>query len=569
MAALKAETKHTAALIRDGIAQALSDALVALGITDVSPESITIERPRDADHGDFSSKVAFAAAKVSGRAAETLANELVAYLADHLPPHVASVNVAGKGFINFKLGSDWLQYVLKEVIAGGFDGYARHNVGAGKRVIVEFISANPTGPLHVGNGWLACYGDTVARLHERCGYKVHREYYVNDTGGQIRALGKSLLARKRGEDVGEDGYQGAYVAELAAEYTGSDDVMEAGTWAALRNLDGIKSTIERLGIKFDAFQSQREIEDKDQVQKIVDTLRKAGFVYEQDGATLFKGTACGDKRDRFLTKKGTDGEFTYFAGDVAYHYDKLVTRGFDHAITILGSDHAGQVPSLKAALKALGVETSRLEVPLGQMISLVDEGIMSKRKGNFVSMDSLLAEIGADAMRFLSLTATIDRPRNLNLKVARAQTMENPVHYVNYGHARICSIGRTRSQQGVELAPVEQCDFALLTGPTELAMLKSLAELPDVVLKSCVNRAPHMVTVWLQEMAGELHSFYKHCRVLGEGVSPELTQARLWLLEAARIGLKVGLDLLGIVPPEHMERPKDSDQSGDKEPAQV
>ena len=535
-------------LIADILASSLRGALVALGVDPV-PERIPVERSNRPELGDWSSSVALAAAKASGRKPRDLADEIAARLTSEPPPYVATVSVAGPGFVNFRLHDRWLHDVLGEVVEQGFAGYARHDLGHGERVNVEFVSANPTGPLHVGNGWWCSYGDALCRVMGRCGYQVHREYYVNDTGGQIRQLGDSLLARRRGDDVPEGGYQGAYVAALATEYDGPEDVVAAGRWAADRIIGVIRDALDGLGIRFDDWFSQASIEDSGAVADVVEELRSRGLVYEEDGAVWVRTTDYADPRDRVLRK--SNGDYTYLAGDLAYHWNKFVIRGFDLAIDVWGADHHGQVASLLAGMEALGIERGRLEIKLGQMVSLA-EGKMSKRAGNFVALSELVNDIGPDATRLLSLMSSVDQATTIDLELVRSKSMDNPVFYVQYAHARIASISRVAAERGVPRYPLEIVDLSVLTHPRELDLLRSLGELPEVVADACTTRAPHKVTTWVRELAGRFHGFYHDCYVMGEGVSPELTQARLWLVEATRIGLAIGLDLLGVSAPESM-----------------
>lgn len=539
--------QYTATLIRNRLSIALSEALAASGVA-ISPASIRIERPLD-QFGDFASTVAIIESKKNGLDSVELANKVAAHLQSHLPAGVTAVTVAGRGFLNFALEPSWLQEVLKETVELGVENYARHDIGSGTSVLLEFISANPTGPIHVGNGWWGSYGDALGRLLKQCGYAVTREYYVNDTGGQIRRLGESLLARKRGEEAPDDGYQGAYVTELSAQYTGPDDVVNAGRWAAERILKTIKDSLKQLDIEFDSWFSQASIEESGAVGEMIELLKQRDLVYEEGGAIFLKSTASGDSRDRVLVK--SNGDFTYLAGDLAYHCNKLLVRKFDHAIDIFGADHVGQVASLNAGVEALGIDTKRLEVRLGQMISLA-EGKMSKRTGNFVSLSSLIDDIGPGAVRFLSLTGSINKASTLDLQLARSKTMDNPVHYVRYAYARIASIGQKREERNIPRSEFAQVDSKLLQHPAEIALLRSLSELPDVVLKACNDRAPHLVTTWLRNVSGQFHSFYHDCPVLQQDVAPELMQARLWLIEAVQIGLSVGLGLIGVSAPERM-----------------
>lgn len=534
--------------ITDVLTLAISGALNGLGV-EHDPAAVHLERPARPEHGDWSTNAALVVAKAAARLPRDLAGDLATALRAAGLEHVEAVEVAGPGFVNFRLADSWLHVVLREVVAAGEAGYATPDLGHGERVQVEFVSANPTGPLHVGNGWLGSYGDALARLLARTGHLVEREYYVNDTGNQIRMLGQSLLARRRGEEVPEQGYQGAYVTELAESYDGPEDVEEAGRFAAAAILENIRATLDRLGITYDRWYSQASIEESGKVAETIELLASRGLVYDSEGATWLASTSLGDQRDRVLLK--ANGDPTYLAGDLAYHRDKFLERGFDRVIDVFGADHHGQVASLLAGVEALGVERGRLEVKLGQLVSLSGQK-MSKRAGVFVRLDDLVDEIGTDATRLLSLLYSIDQPTTLDLDVVAAQSAENPVFYVQYAHARIASIERVATERGVLRPPIAEADLGTLRHPRELAVLRSLAELPAVVTEATVERAPHKVTNWVRALASDFHGFYHDCRVLGEGVSAEETAARLWLVEGARIGLAIGLSLLGARAPESM-----------------
>ncbi|MGH9102811.1 MAG: arginine--tRNA ligase [Acidimicrobiales bacterium] len=550
---------------------AVSKALEDLGLP---AEDVRLTRPARLEHGDWATPVALALARRTGRPPRELATELRDRLAQDPPAHVEAVEVAGPGFVNFRLRPSWLHDVLVEAVVAGKEGFARQDLGRGERVQVEFVSANPTGPLHVGNGWLASYGDALARLLGRCGWAVEREYYVNDTGGQIRALGRSLLARRRGEAVPEGGYQGEYVSTLAALYQGQDraapggepldeDVTAAGRWAAERILAHIEETLVSLGIVFDRWYSQASIEEGGALEETVAILSGKGLLYEAEGALMLRTTDFGDGRDRVLRKsEERGGDYTYLAGDIAYHRDKLVVRGFDRVIDVFGADHHGQVASLRAGVAALGVDPDRLEVRLGQMVSLVGEK-MSKRSGNFVALDGLVAELGAGATRLLSLVSSIDQAATLDLDVVRSQSAENPVYYVQYAYARIAAINRVRAERGIAPVALGEADLSLLDHDRELSLLRCLAELESVIATAAAEREPHRVTAWVRDLAGRFHGFYHDCRVMGEGVAEPLTQARLWLVEGARIGLAIGLDLLGVEAPESMTRLVEAGEPGE------
>jgi arginyl-tRNA synthetase len=539
-------------LIRDALADAVRSCLRTLEI-DPLPDSVHLERPANRDHGDWSTNVALATAKAAGWNPRDLAGRIAEALNADLPAHVRQVEIAGPGFVNFHLHDTWLHEVLAEVVAAGSDTYAAPDLGKGSRVLLEFVSANPTGPLHVGNGWYCAYGDALARLMERCGHEVAREYYVNDTGGQIRQLGASVLARRRGDDVPEGGYPGEYVIDLAQRYDGPDDETEAGRFAAEHILVDIRETLESIGIVFDNWASQASYEDGELVHATIEQLRGSGLVTDHDGAVWLRTADFGDPREERVLRKSDEqgGDYTYLAGDIAYHRDKFIVRGFDRVINVWGADHQGQVASLKAGVAALGVDPERLEIPIGQMISLAS-GRMGKRLGNAVDLSDLVADIGPDAMRFLSLTSSIDQAATVDLDQVRSQTMENPVFYVQYAHARICSIRRVAAERGVVASPLDQVDLSVLTHERELDVLRTLSTLPEVVELAYHDRAPHKVTVWVRELAGRFHGFYHDCYVMGDDVSAELTQARLWLVEAAGVGLEIALGLLGVNAPEEM-----------------
>jgi len=330
-------------------------------------------------------------------------------------------------------------------------------------------------------------------------------------------------------------------------------VVEAGRFAAGRILESIRRTLESIGITYDSWYSQASIEESGAVEETIELLRTRGLVEERDGALWLLSTKLGDTRDRVLVK--ANGDVTYLGGDIAYHRDKFLVRGFDRVIDVFGADHHGQVASLKAGVAALGVDPDRLEIKLGQMVTILEgakRGAMSKRAGNFVALDDLVADIGPDATRLLSLMSSLDQAATLDLDVVRSQSMENPVYYVQYAHTRIASIDRVRRERGIARAPLEQVDLSLLVHDRELALLRRIEELPDVVADAATERAPHKVTTWARALAGDFHGFYHDCPVLSDELDPRLSQARMWLVEGARVALVVGLDLLGVSAPEEM-----------------
>ena len=538
-------------MIRDTLAAAAESAATSIGL-DPSATTWTIERPARREHGDWSCNIAMASAKSVGRPPRDIAADLVEALESAEVEHVEAVAVAGPGFVNFHLAPTWLHDVLTEVVTSGTDGYARLDTLAGERVMVEFVSANPTGPIHVGNGWFASYGDSVARLLERSGAEVHREYYVNDTGGQIRRLGESVLARAEGRPVPEGGYPSGFVKGLASAYDGPHDVDAAGSWAAEKVLGFIKLQMAMVNIHFDEWYSQASIEESEAVHSTLEGLGDRGLVWEEDGATWLDTGEFGDPREKRVVRKSDEqgGDYTYLAGDLAYHRDKFLVRGFDRVINVWGADHQGQVPSLLAGVEALGVERGRLEVRLGQMVSLAG-GRIGKRLGNAVDLDDLVDDIGADVMRLLSLVASVDQSPTIDLDAVREKSSDSPVYYIQYAHARIASIGRKAEESGIERHPLAEADLSLLAHEREIELLRTLSELPDILEIATRERAPHKITAWVRELADRFHGFYHDCYVIGD-VPDDLTQARMWLVESARIGFAIGLDLLGVSAPERM-----------------
>jgi len=538
-------------MIRDVLEASLRSALDKVGVD--APDAIVLERPGRREHGDWSSNVALATAKQAKANPRELAARIVDVISTDLPPHVTKVEIAGPGFVNFHLAPTWLQDVLTDVVTQGEADYGRRHTGAGARVMVEFVSANPTGPIHVGNGWFASYGDSLGRILERCGFGVTREYYVNDTGGQIRRLGESILARRAGSPLPEGGYPSGFVKGLASAYDGPDDIVEAGRWAAERILRFIQGQMDNVNIHFDEWFSQASIQESAYVAETIADLQDRGLVWEEDGALWLDTGRFGDPREKRVVRKSPDqgGDYTYLAGDIAYHRNKFLVRGYDRVINVWGADHQGQVSSLLAGVEALGVEKGRLEVRLGQMVSLAG-GRIGKRLGNAVDLDDLVDDVGPDVMRLLSLVASLDQAPTVDLDKVRSESRESPVYYVQYAHARIHSIGKKADELGVTRADLASVDLSGLTHERELELLRTLDTLPEVIELAANERAPHKVTAWVRELADRFHGFYHDCRVLGDDVDPALTQARLWLVEASRIGFAIGLDLLGVAAPESM-----------------
>ena len=415
--------------------------------------------------------------------------------------------------------------------------------------MVEFVSANPTGPLHAGHARGAVYGDSLARLLTRTGHDVSREFYVNDRGIQTQLFAESLVAAKNGGETPEGGYEGQYIDEWAAELPDDADPLE---WGEARAIEDHRETLSMLHIAFDTWFSERTLVDSGAVEATVADLRARDMAFEAEGAVWLRSTALGDDKDRVLIK--SDGEYTYLLPDIAYHRDKF-SRGFDLLIDVWGADHHGYVPRMKAAIQALGHDPDELEVALTQLVKLQRGGEdvrMSKRAGDIIELREVIDEVGPDAARLTFLLQSIETSQTFDIDVVKSQAMDNPVFYVQMAYARIRSIKRKADEVGVSRQARADVDLGLLVHERELDVLRSLSELPDAVLTATNDRAPHRITTWVRELAGAFHGFHHDCYVISDQTPPELTQARLWLVEAAEIGLAIGLDLLGVSAPESM-----------------
>lgn len=533
--------------VRDHLRAALHDALKAAGI-DPLPKEIALERPANRDHGDWSSNVALATAKKAGRNPRELGQKLCDALNASLPAHVTAVEIAGPGFVNFRLADTWLHDVLVDVLEQGTESYATHGFGDGAHVNVEFVSANPNKPLHAGHGRGACYGDSVARLKERCGFRVTRETYINDRGVQMTNYAESLAAAKRGDPIPAHGYHGDYITEWADEMPADADALE---WGLERGLTSHRATLEALNIHHDVWFSERSLVANGAIEESLDALRAHGAVFEDDGATWLRSSSQGDDKDRVLVK--SDGDFTYLTPDIAYHRDKFSRS--DLLFNVWGADHHGYIQRMKAAMQLLGHNPDELEIVITQMVDLVRDGEafqMSGRSGDQIDLDDIISEVGPDAARFTYLIQSVDSRQTFDVDEVAQQGMDNPVFYVQYAHARICSILAKATEAGVERLPLADIDRSLLVHERELDLLRNLNTLPDTVRVACQDNGPHRVAAWSREQAGALHGFYHDCYVMGDGVSGELTQARLALVAASQVGLQIALDLLGVSAPESM-----------------
>ena len=539
------------AMIQDHLTNALVAASQAEGVD--APKVIGLEQPANRDHGDWSSNLAMATAKNAGMNPRELAGRLVARLEAQNIDHVSGIEIAGPGFINFRLTDTWLHEVLRNVVAAG-ENFGRNDAGANSTVNVEFVSANPTGPLHAGHGRGAIYGDTLASLLEWNGYNVVRETYINDRGVQMETYAKSLQARAKGEQPPEDGYQGQYIIDWAREIPDDldiDDLVAVREWGYERAKKDQAEVLAMLGIEFDIWFSERTLLDDGRIDKALATLREREMVFDDDGAVWLRSTDFGDDKDRVLVK--SDGDYTYLTPDIAYHAVKFDRS--DALINVWGADHHGYIARMKAAMTALGNDADMLDIQVTQMVRLMrgnEDVKLSKRSGDIVELRDVVEEVGADATRFTYLLQSVDAQQTFDLEAAASQAMDNPVFYTQYAHARIRSIQAKVAEAGIERQPLGDVDLSLLKTDRELDVLRALFTGPSSIELAGRERAPHRVVQWVRELAAAFHGFYQDSYVMGDGVSPELTQARLWLSEAARIGLVNGLTLLGVSAPDSM-----------------
>jgi arginyl-tRNA synthetase len=515
-----------------------------------------LERPPKPEFGDYSTNAAMLLAPSLGERPRGIAERLAEQLSERLGGRLERIEVAGPGFLNLFLSDSWYRRALAELADAG-EALGRPERPAGQRVLVEFVSANPTGPLTAASGRHAAYGDAVARALEFRGDRVEREYYVNDQGGQIERFAASISARMRGQAPPEGGYEGEYVTELArtleAEGIGADDDEAISRRSMELMLSAIGATLSRYGIEFDTWASEGALHDAGALERALVDLREAGHAYESEGATWLRTTSFGDDKDRVLIRSG--GEPTYYFSDVAYHRDKLERLPDAHMIDVLGADHHGYVGRLRAALAAFGFDPERLEIAIMQLVHVVESGEraqMSKRKGEFVTLDELLDDIGPDATRFFMLQRSHDTPVDLDLELARRTSSENPVYYVQYAHARIASILRKAGEGAV--AAAERADLTAVAAPvepSERALIKRLCELPEEVAEAAARRAPHRLCAYAMATAADFHAFYRDCKVVGaEGDGVQESRLVLCLLTKRVIATTLGL--LGIGAPESM-----------------
>jgi len=523
-----------------------------------------VERPRKEGLGDLSTNVALLLQGRLKRPSLELAHELREKLEER-DDLFERVEVAGPGFINFWINPQVYRENLREILKEG-PNYGKIDLGKGKRVHIEFVSANPTGPLHIGHGRGAAYGDSLARILQFAGFEVFKEYYINDRGTQMDILGASVYLRARelkGEKVAfpEDYYQGDYIYDIAKEALNLyPDLLEKEEKEAISLcrelaiktiLKDIREDLEVFRVEYDNWYSERELHERGLVPEVISLLQEKGYVYEEEGALWFRSSLFGDSKDRVIRK--SSGEWTYFASDIAYHYEKFYSRGFDLGINLWGADHHGYVARLKGVLSALGIDPERLKVLLIQMVNLLEAGqlkSMSTRKAEYVELKELVREVGVDAVRFIFLSRSQDSPLDFDVELAKKQSAENPVYYVQYAHARICSVKEKAKENGYNLDEIFQADLLQLKEKEERELLKKLGEFPDLVEISALQFAPYKIVYYLIDLASAFHEYYNKFRIVGEDKA--LSKARLALVEGCRIVINNGLSLLGVSSPEKM-----------------
>ncbi|MCS7082864.1 MAG: arginine--tRNA ligase [Bacteroidetes bacterium] len=545
--------------LRPHLAAALRDAAKRAGLDGSALDAIAFQKPARPEHGDWATNLALRLAAELGLPAREIAQRLIEQVSFD-PRRVSRAEVAGPGFINVFYAPSFLHDTLAEILASP-DDYGRSRHAAGRRALVEFVSANPTGPLTVGHGRNAVLGDAIARLLEWNGYAVTREYYFNNAGRQMRLLGESVRARYQqllGQDVAfpEEGYQGEYIWDIARALLAEHgdrllavEELEPFKEAAERIIFAdILRTLARLGVQMDSFFNEHDLYKSGALKQLIERLRERELVYESEGALWFRGTSLGRHRDVVLLK--STGEPTYRLPDIAYHIHKL-ERGYDLIVNVFGADHIDTYPDVLAALRALGYEVERVRVLLYQFVTLLKDGQpykMSTRRATFVTLDELIDEVGPDVTRFFFLMRSPGTHLEFDLDLAKEASEKNPVFYLQYAHARIVSIVRKAQELGLvfEEAPA----YELLTHPHEVALMKALLDLPLVIQEAAEMLEPHRVIGYLNEVAAAFHRFYHSCRIIGE--EPRLASARMHLAQAARVVLRNGLNVLGVSAPEHM-----------------
>lgn len=541
---------------------ALKQAIIACGfVEEYDQESITIEIPKDKSHGDYSTNLAMQLTKLLKRNPRQIAEAIIEAL-DKENANIEKVEIAGPGFINLFLAKDAMTSIIKEVLEEK-EAYGTTTYGQGTKYNVEFVSANPTGDLHLGHAKGAAVGDSICRIMSAAGYDVTREYYINDAGNQIHNLALSLYARYKqafGQDVTmpEDGYHGKDIIDIATKIKEIDgdkylEMDEGKAIVFFRNkgteyeLQKIKDILNEFRVSFDVWFSETSLYENDRVVPTIEKLKAAGYTYEEEGALWFKSTEFGDDKDRVLIK--SDGSYTYLTPDIAYHLNKL-DRGYEYLVDLLGADHHGYINRMKAAIQALGYNADQLNIDIIQMVRMMNNGEpvkMSKRTGNAVTIKDLIEEIGVDATRYFFVSKAANTPFDFDIGLAKSKSNENPVYYAQYAHARMCSIKAQAAKANIDYSD----KYDLLVNPKEIELVKHINEFRNVIIDSAINRTPHKITNYVQRLAQLFHSFYNDCYVIDKE-NIELSMQRLALVEATRITLKNALNLIGVEAPEKM-----------------
>jgi arginyl-tRNA synthetase len=541
--------------------QATNKAQELSKLPSVALPEITIEHPQNPEHGDYASSLPLKLARSTGVNPLTIAEDLVGFMVPG--PEIDSITLAPPGFINFTLKSDWLTSQVASILQAG-ESYGNIDLGRGSRVQIEFVSVNPTGPLHVGHGRGAILGNTLANVLAAVGYRVEKEYYINDAGSQMDAFYRSLYARYQqclsiDAEMPSDGYLGNYMIDLAKEIIAEEGdkflslppkeaLAQLGHIGLVKVIEQIKNDLEQLGVSFDVWFSEQSLYDNGQYQKVMSLLRKGGYISQKEGAIWFVSTILGDDKDNVVVR--SDGSPTYFASDIAYHYNKFLERKFDKVINIWGADHQGHISRMKAVVSALGIAPERLVVIISQMVTLSRGGELvrfSKRSGDIVILREVIDEVGADACRFFFAARSADSQMDFDLELAKKQSADNPVYYVQYAHARIASILRLAQQKGIDYA---DGNVSLLTTEPELTLIRKMLLLPEMVEVVAQTLEPHHLAYYAQDLATVFHSFYMQCRVVSSDEA--LTKARLKLVVAAKAVLVRTLHLMGMTAPEKM-----------------
>lgn len=547
-----------AKLLQEAVSKAQSEGK----IPDVSLPEITLERPQKAEHGDYASSLPLKMARSTGVKPIELAGIITSCLPE--VAEVEKVEVAPPGFINITLNSNWLRSQVETVLKNK-DSYGSVNIGQGKKVQVEFVSVNPTGPIHVGHGRGAILGSSLASILQNAGYDVQKEFYVNDAGNQIASFKRSLYARYMqalGKDIEmpSDGYFGDYMRTLAAEVKEAEGdkysklseeeaLKELGKLGLEKMLAIIRADLEALGVNFDCWFSEQSLYDNGQYDNVMKLLEENGHIVQKEGATWFSSTNLGEDKDNVVVR--SDGTATYFATDMAYHYNKFKERGFEKVINIWGADHQGHVSRMKAVLSALGINPDSLEVIIAQMVTLKrgkELVRISKRGGDLITLKEVIDEVGADACRFFFLSRSADSQMDFDLELAKKESSENPVYYIQYAHARIASILELAEENGLNAT---DGDISLLSDEAELALIRKMLLLPEIIETAALKFEPHHVSYYALDLATAFHSFYKQCRVV-DTANAELSKARIKLVSAAKVSLKRTLGIMQMSAPDKM-----------------